>query len=87
MSTGGLSTARLGRMHDVMAGYVERGGVPGLVTLVSRRGEVHVDAIGTKAAGGRGPMRRDTIFRIASAPQPSGVFRDFWTSAYQAIDD
>jgi uncharacterized membrane protein len=33
-------------MHEVMAGYVVRGEVPGLVTLVSRRGEVHVDAIG-----------------------------------------
>ena len=39
-------------MHDVMAGHVERGVVPGIVTLVSRRGEVHVDAIGTKAFGG-----------------------------------
>ncbi len=29
MSTGGLSRARLGRMHDIMAGYVERGDVPG----------------------------------------------------------
>ncbi len=46
MSTGGLSRARLGRMHAVMAGYVERGEVPGIVTLISRRGEVHVDAIG-----------------------------------------
>jgi hypothetical protein len=35
--SGGLSKARLGRMHDVMAGYVDRGQVPGLVTLVSRR--------------------------------------------------
>ena len=70
MSTGGLSKARLGRMHDVMAGYVERGEVPGLVTLVSRRGEVHVDAIGTKAVGGSDPMRRDTIFRIASMTKP-----------------
>ena len=70
MSTGGLSKARLGRMHDVMAGYVERGDVPGLVTLVSRRGEVHVDAIGTKAVGGSDPMRRDTIFRIASMTKP-----------------
>lgn len=69
MSTGGLSTARLRRMHDVMAGYVERGDVPGIVTLVSRRGEVHVDAIGMKAAGGD-PMRRDTIFRIASMTKP-----------------
>jgi CubicO group peptidase (beta-lactamase class C family) len=66
MSAGGLSKTRLGRMHDVMAGHVERGAVPGLVTLVSRRGEVHVDAIGMKAAGGSDPMRRDTLFRIAS---------------------
>src|SRR5213080_5250102 len=70
MSTGGLSKARRGRMHDVMAGYVERGEVPGLVTLVSRRGEVHVDAIGMKAVGGSDPMRRDTIFRIASMTKP-----------------
>jgi CubicO group peptidase (beta-lactamase class C family) len=70
IGTGGLSTARLGRMHDVMAGYVERGEVPGLVTLVSRRGEVHVDALGLKAAGGRDPVQRDTIFRISSMTKP-----------------
>jgi hypothetical protein len=39
-------------MHDVMAGHVERGTVPGVVTLVSRRGEVHVDAIGATAIDG-----------------------------------
>jgi CubicO group peptidase (beta-lactamase class C family) len=70
MSTEGLSKARLGRMHDVMAGYVERGEIPGLVTLVSRRGEVHIDAIGMKALGGREPIQRDTIFRIASLTKP-----------------
>ncbi len=70
MSTAGLSRARLGRMHDVMAGYVERGEVPGLVTLVSRRGEVHVDAIGTRAIEDPAPMRRDTIFRISSMTKP-----------------
>src|SRR5436309_8666069 len=70
MSTGGLSKARLGRMHDVMTGYVERGEVPGLITLVSRRGEVHVDVIGTKAYEDSDPMRRDTIFRISSMSKP-----------------
>ncbi|HMJ22109.1 MAG TPA: serine hydrolase domain-containing protein, partial [Terriglobales bacterium] len=70
MSPGGFSRARLGRMHDVMAGYVERGVVPGIVTLVSRRGQLHVDAIGMKAVGGNDPMRRDTIFRIASLTKP-----------------
>ena len=57
-------------MHDVMAGYVERGEVPGIITLVSRRGEVHVDAIGMKALGASDPIRRDTIFRIASLTKP-----------------
>src|SRR5919205_2361155 len=70
MSSAGLSRARLGRMREVMAGYVERGEVPGLVTLVSRRGNLHVDAIGTKAVGGSDPMGRDTIFRISSMTKP-----------------
>ena len=48
------------RMHDVMAGHVESGYVPGLVTLLSRRGETHVDVIGTTAFESDEPMRRDT---------------------------
>jgi CubicO group peptidase (beta-lactamase class C family) len=70
MSVGGLSKARLDRVHEVMVRHVERGEVPGLVTLLSRRGEAHVDAIGMKAFGGSDPMRRDTIFRIASMTKP-----------------
>ena len=42
----------------------------GIVTLVSRRGETHVEALGKQAAGGSEPMRRDTIFRIASMTKP-----------------
>jgi CubicO group peptidase (beta-lactamase class C family) len=57
-------------MHDIMAGYVERGEVPGLVTLVSRRGETHVEVFGTTTAGGKDPMRRDAIFRISSMTKP-----------------
>ena len=57
----GLSPAGLQRMHDVLSAYVERGDVPGIVTLVSRRGEVHVDCIG---------YSRDTIFRMASMTKP-----------------
>lgn len=69
MSSGGLSQARLGRMHTVMAGHVERGEIPGLVTLLSRRGETQIDAIGAQSVGGE-PMRRDTIFRITSMTKP-----------------
>jgi CubicO group peptidase (beta-lactamase class C family) len=68
--SGGLSRARLERMHDVMAGYVERERLPGLVTGLYRRGEVHVDSIGTTAFENGDPMRRDTIFRLASLSKP-----------------
>ena len=70
MNTGGLSRTRLDRMHSVMNSYVERGEMPGLVTLVSRRGEVHVDVIGAKAFEDSSPIQRDTIFRISSMSKP-----------------
>jgi hypothetical protein len=53
-----------------VACHVERGVVPGIVTLLSRRGEVHDGAIGTKAFGGSDSMRRDTMFRVASVTKP-----------------
>jgi CubicO group peptidase (beta-lactamase class C family) len=70
MSAAGFSKSRLGAMSAVMAGHVERGSVPGLVALVSRRGETQVDAFGTKAMGSRDPVQRHTIFRIASMTKP-----------------
>jgi CubicO group peptidase (beta-lactamase class C family) len=70
MGIGGFSTVRLCRMQEVMAGYIERCEVPGIVSVVSRRGEAHIDAIGMKALGGGDPIRRDTIFRIASMTKP-----------------
>src|SRR5712664_3983025 len=57
-------------MCAVMSGYVERGAIPGIVTLVARQDEVHVEVIGTRALNESEPMRRDTIFRIASLTKP-----------------
>jgi CubicO group peptidase (beta-lactamase class C family) len=68
-SASGLSATRLRRMHDVLGRHVESGRVPGLVALVSRRGEIHVEAIGKIAIDGA-PMRRDSMFRIASMTKP-----------------
>jgi CubicO group peptidase (beta-lactamase class C family) len=65
----GTSKARLGRMNKAMAGYVERGEVPGIVALVSRKGDVRVDLVGKKSIGGD-PVQRDTIFRISSMTKP-----------------
>jgi CubicO group peptidase (beta-lactamase class C family) len=66
---GALSPARLRRLDDVLAGYVARGEVPGLVAAVSRHGEEHVTVLGEQAFGGP-PMRRDTLFRISSMTKP-----------------
>jgi CubicO group peptidase (beta-lactamase class C family) len=66
----GLSKPGLQRMHRVLAGYVERGELPGLVALVSRDDDVHVEVLGTLSLRGSAPMRRDTIFRIASITKP-----------------
>jgi len=57
-------------MHERMSGYVERGEVPGIVTLLSRNGHTHVDAVGALALGDATPMGRDSIFRISSVTKP-----------------
>jgi CubicO group peptidase (beta-lactamase class C family) len=70
MTTNKLNPARVADLHMTMAGHVERGDIPGIVTLIGRGGETHVDAIGMKTVGGKEPMRRDTIFRVASMTKP-----------------
>ncbi|MEU8358328.1 serine hydrolase domain-containing protein [Nonomuraea sp. NPDC048882] len=67
---GGFSVSGLRRLHDVLARRVESGRIPGLVALVSRGGETHVEALGTMRHDGGPPMRRDTIFRMASTSKP-----------------
>jgi CubicO group peptidase (beta-lactamase class C family) len=56
-------------MHAVLGGYIDRGEMPGLVALVSRGEDVHVEALGALSFGGS-PMHRDSIFRIASMTKP-----------------
>ena len=46
---GGFSKARLERVRRVLGGRVEQGEVAGLVTLISRRGETHVETIGLQS--------------------------------------
>jgi CubicO group peptidase (beta-lactamase class C family) len=57
-------------MHRVLAGYVERRELPGLTALVARDDDLHVETLGVIAAGQPAPMRRDTIFRVASIAKP-----------------
>jgi hypothetical protein len=65
-----FSPPRLARMHEALRRHVESGLLPGLVALVHHRGREHVEAIGAQAFGSNAPMRRDTIFRLASMTKP-----------------
>ncbi|MFC5828894.1 serine hydrolase domain-containing protein [Nonomuraea insulae] len=69
-SNSGFSGAGLRRLSDVLARHVESKKIPGLVAMVSRGGEPHVEALGTMRHDGGAPMRRDTIFRMASTSKP-----------------
>ncbi|MEV4136074.1 serine hydrolase domain-containing protein [Dactylosporangium sp. NPDC049742] len=71
--TSGFTKAGLGRLRDVLARHVDSGKIPGLVALVARGDETHVEALGTMCHDGGPPMRRDTIFRMASTSKPVSV--------------
>jgi CubicO group peptidase (beta-lactamase class C family) len=60
----------LDRLHDILASEVAAGHLPGLVSLVARGEDVHVDAIGTPSFADDTPLARDAIFRIASLTKP-----------------
>jgi hypothetical protein len=66
-----LNQARVADLHMTMAGYVERGDIPGIVTLIGRGDEVHVDAIGVKAVDGKEPMRRARSSESCRSRSPS----------------
>ncbi|NUW33395.1 beta-lactamase family protein [Nonomuraea sp. SMC257] len=69
----GFSEAGLDRLREVLARHVDSGKIPGLVALFSRDDETHVEAIGTMRHDGGAPMRRDTIFRMASTSKPVSI--------------
>ena len=73
MTTGGFSSKRLARVRELLERHVDSGFVPGVVAVLARHGEVHVEATGNLAfegAGSRTPMAGDTICRMGSMTKP-----------------
>jgi CubicO group peptidase (beta-lactamase class C family) len=62
------SKGRLRRLDEIVAGHIAADRVPGAAWLVARGGELHVGTAGT--IDGSKPVRRDSIFRIASMTKP-----------------
>jgi CubicO group peptidase (beta-lactamase class C family) len=65
----GFTAAGLDRLREAAEGHVGDYLVPGLVALVARGDQVHVEALGTLSIGGA-PVARDSIFRISSTSKP-----------------
>src|SRR5690348_12548637 len=68
-SAAGLTAAGLEQLHAAAERHVGDEMVPGLVALVARGGQVHVEALGRLAVAGA-PVARDSLFRIASTTKP-----------------
>src|ERR1700733_7871330 len=57
------------QLREAAERHVGDTSVPGLVALAAHGDEVHVEALGSLAVGGR-PVARDSLFRIASTTKP-----------------
>jgi CubicO group peptidase (beta-lactamase class C family) len=67
----GFNPRRVAHIREAMQGWIDRGIIAGALTLLYRRGAIaQVDAMGWQDEAGRIPIRRDTIFRIASMTKP-----------------
>jgi CubicO group peptidase (beta-lactamase class C family) len=67
----GFSPSRLTHIRTVMQSYVDKGKLPGAVTLIARRGQVvHAECFGMRDIEARKPMQLDTLFPIYSMTKP-----------------
>jgi CubicO group peptidase (beta-lactamase class C family) len=67
----GLSSQRLQRIGDALNADAQQGKLPGAVALIARRGKVaYFEAVGVQDPDKLTPMRRDSLFRIASMTKP-----------------
>ncbi|HEX2703807.1 MAG TPA: serine hydrolase domain-containing protein, partial [Solirubrobacteraceae bacterium] len=65
----GLGSAAIEAVHAAAERQIGDERIPGLVALVARGDDVHVETLGRLAIGGRS-VRRDSLFRIASTTKP-----------------
>lgn len=87
----GLSPARLETLDRfIQTRYIDTGKIPGVVTVIARRGEVaHSSALGLADVERRTPMREDTIFRAYSMTKPitSVAFMTLVEQGLVALDE
>lgn len=86
----GISAERLARIDQMCAEEVQKGNLPGIVTLVARNGKiVHWKAYGMANVQEGRAMKRDDIFRIASQTKAisSTAVLMLWEQGKFQLDD
>lgn len=67
----GMVAGQLAKIADGMGEFVDKKQIAGAVTLVARQGRVvHLEAVGYADLENKRPMRKDSIFAIASMTKP-----------------
>jgi len=67
----GMSSEKLGAIKARLTPFVEKGQLPGFVTVVAKNGHVvHFEAFGKRDVERNKPMTKDTIFRMYSMTKP-----------------
>ena len=88
--TQGFSPERLARIGGVMRRHVEEQRLPGVATLIARRGRiVHLETVGWADVAERRPLAPDTVVRIYSMTKPMTVVAALmlWEEGRFQLDD
>ena len=86
----GFSEERLKRIAPVMQKYIDQDLTPGVLTAIMRNGKiVYLETQGFMDVANEKPLRKDTIFRIASMTKPiaSVALMILWEEGHFQLND
>ncbi len=88
--TAGISTDRLKRYENFIKDEINKGSIPGAVSLIVRKGEVvHQAAFGYRSVADKTPMKVDDLFFIQSMTKPiiTAAFMMLYEEGYFQLSD
>ena len=67
----GVSSERLNRVSEISNNYVLKGRVPGIVTMIARKGKlIYFEAYGNRGVESKVKLKKNDLFRIYSMTKP-----------------
>ena len=67
----GVSSERLNRISEISKNYVSQGKVPGIVTMIARKGKlIYFEAFGDRGVDDKRKIKKNDLFRIYSMTKP-----------------